>query len=171
MDPIPRVRMRLVLGELDAHSRVALLARSEDPPRREPGAGVGFREHVMVPMAIVARRDVRGHVRPAQGHCLAMVGLAIVRQAVLMAFAADLIALRLERFPCRDLDLVGAVAIRADRAARVPLCQEHPVDALVIDRLDAQVALTAGLRDVRVVRARALVHAALDVVDSMAVVA
>ena len=171
VDPVPRVRVRLVLGELYAHARVALLACGEDPPRGKPGPRVGFREHVVVPVAVVAGRDVGGHVRPAQGHCLAMVGLAVVGQAGLMAFPADLVALRLEGLPRRHLDLVGAVAVCADRSARVPLCQECPVDALVVGRLDAQVALAARLSDVRVVRARALVHAALDVVNAVAVVA
>ena len=72
--------------------------------------------------------------------------------------------------PC-GLDLVGGVAVGADRAFGVALEQQLAVDALVVDLLDADVALAAGLGDVGLVDRRAAVDAALDVVDAVAVVA
>ena len=68
-------------------------------------------------------------------------------------------------------DVVRAVAIGADRSARVALGQQLAVDALVVGLLDADVAFAAGLGDVGVVDGRIAVHGAFDVVHAVAIVA
>ena len=122
-------------------------------------------------VAVVAGGHIGGDVRLAQGHRLAVVGIAVMLEAVLVALAAALVAGYLEMAVAGRLDLVGGVAIGADRAARVAFEQQLAVDALVIGFLDADVALAAGLGDVGLVDRRAAVHAALDVVHAVAVVA
>src|SRR5579859_2378253 len=102
-------------------------------------------------VTIVAGRDVRGDIGAPERHGLAMVSLAIVGETVLVALAADLVAGRLEWLPGGLLDLVGAVAVGAHRAAWVALGEKLAVHALVVDVFDAEVALPAGLGDVRVV--------------------
>ena len=88
-----------------------------------------------------------------------------------MAFAADQVGPGLEVRAARGLDLVGRVALDADGTTGIALGQELAVDALLVDRLHGDVALAAGLRHVGMVDGRAAVHAALDVVDAVAVVA
>ncbi len=64
-----------------------------------------------------------------------------------------------------------AVAVNAHRPARVALGEQLAVNALVVGLLDADVALAAGLGDVGVVDRRIAVHAALDFVRAVTVVA
>ena len=66
---------------------------------------------------------------------------------------------------------MGRVAIGADRPARVALGQQLPVDALVVGFLDADMTFAARLGDVGVVDGRIAIHAALDVVHAVAIVA
>ena len=134
-------------------------------------AGVGGRQHVVVAVAVVAGGDFGGDVGLAQRHGLAVVGFAVMLQPVLVALAAALVAGHLEVAVLRGLDLVGGVAVGADRAALVAFGQQLAVDALVVGLLDADVAFAAGLGDVGMVDGRLAVHAALDVVDAVAVVA
>jgi len=69
------------------------------------------------------------------------------------------------------LDFVGAVAIGADRSPFVALGEDLAMDALGVDLFDADVAFATGLGDIGVVDRRFAVHAALDVVDAVAVIA
>ena len=112
---------------------MALLAGSEDVLFGQTRAGVAYREHVVVSVAVVAGGDVGGHVRPPEGHRLAVVGLPVMGEPVLVAAAAALVAEGLKVRAGGLFDLVGRVAVRADRAARVVLGQQLPVDALVVD--------------------------------------
>ena len=92
-------------------------------------------------------------------------------EPVLVAFAAALVAGHFEMAVLGRLDFVRGVAIGADRAALVALGEQLAVDALVVGLLDADVAFAAGLGDVGVVDRRIAIHAALDVVHAVAVVA
>ena len=132
---------------------------------------VGGRQHVVMAVAVVAGGDIGGDVRLAQGHGFAVVGVAIMLQPVLVAFAAALVAGHLEVAVLGGLDFVGGVAIGADRSALVALGKELAVDALVVGLFDADVAFAAGLGDVGVVDRRFAVHGPLDVVDAVAVIA
>ena len=67
-----------------------------------------------MPVAVVARRDIRRHVGLAQRHRLAVVGFTIVLESVFVALAAALIALLFEVSARGLLDVVRAVAIGAD---------------------------------------------------------
>ena len=87
--PVERIGVRLVLRELHAHARMALLAGGDDPERGQPGPRVADGENIVVAVAVVTRRDIRGHVGPAEGHGLAVVSLAIVREPVRVAHARN----------------------------------------------------------------------------------
>ena len=163
--------MRLVGRELCPDPRVALAAGGDDAGAGEVRPGVGDGEDVVGTVAVVAGGHVRGDVRPAERHGLPVVGFPVVLEAVLVAAPADLVALALEMHAAGRLDLVRRVAVGADRPALVALGQELPVHALVVDALDADVALAARARDMGVVGPGALVDAALDVVHAVAVVA
>ena len=94
-----------------------------------------------------------------------------MREPVLVAAAAALIAERLEMPAGWFFDLVGRMTVGTDGTPLVALDQQLPVHALVIDLFDADVTLSAGPRDVGVVRARTFVDVALDVMHPVAVVA
>ena len=72
-------------------------------------------------------------------------------QAILVAFAATLVADGFEVVAFGILDLVGGMAVGADRPPRVAFGQKLAVDTLLVGLLNAQVALPAGLGDVGVV--------------------
>ena len=126
MRRVEGVGMRPVLRELDADTRVALLAGRDDAPLRQARPRVADREDVVMPVAVIAGGDRGGDIRPSERHRLAVVGLVVVDEPVLVAAAAHLVAGRLEGDVRRILDLVGAVAVRADRPARVALGEEDP---------------------------------------------
>ena len=132
---------------------------------------IGHRQDVVEPVAIIAGGDFGCGVRQAQRHRLAVVGLAVMLQPVSVAFAAALVAQGLEILAGRVDDLVRAVTVNANRSARVALREQLTVDTLIVDRLNADVALAAGLGDVGVVDRRIAVHAALYFVRAMAIIA
>jgi len=117
----------------------------------------------MVSMAVIASRDLGGDVRLAQGHGLAVVGLAIMLKAVLVASAANLIAGHLKVAVLGRLNLVRRMAVGANRPAHVALGQELAVDALVVGLLDADMAFAAGLGHVGAVDGGIPIHCAFDV--------
>ena len=92
-------------------------------------------------------------------------------QAILMAAPAPFIARHLEMSVLRGLDLVRCMTVRANWTAFIPLGQELPVNALIVDLLDCYMALAAGLGDVRGVNRRVAIDGAFDAMDSMAIVA
>src|ERR1035438_7309650 len=122
-------------------------------------------------VAVVAGGDIGGDVRLAERHGFAVVGIAIMFQPVLVAFAAGLVAGHLKVAVLGSLDFVRAVAIRADWSTLVALGEELAVNTLVVDLFDADVGLAAGLGHVDVVDGRFAVHGPLDVVDAVAVIA
>jgi hypothetical protein len=122
-------------------------------------------------MAVVAGGDFGSDIGFAQGHGFAVVGLAIMLEAVLVAFAATRVTGHFEVAIPGGFDLVGGVAVAADRAALVALGHELAVDALVIDALDPDVAFAAGLGDVQRIDGGVAVNGALDVMHAVAVVA
>ena len=162
---VQRVGVGLVLGEAALAPRMALPARGQDVGLGEVGVRVGGRQHVVMAVAVVTGGHIGGDVRPAQGHRLAVIGVAIMRQAVLVALAAALVAGHLEVAVLGGLHLVRGVAVGADRAALVALGHNLSVDALAVSLLDPDVALAARLGDVRRVDRRVPVHRPLDVVE------
>ena len=82
-----------------------------------------------------------------------------MRQPVRVAFAAALVAERLEVAALGVLDLVGGVAIGADGPALVALGQQLAVNALPVGFLDPDVAFAARLGDIGVVDRRIAVDA------------
>src|SRR5208283_5109129 len=95
-------------------------------------------------VTVVAGGHGRGRVRLAKRHGLAVVGIPVMRQPVLVAFAATRVADGLEVISRRLLNLVSRVAIRANRAALVAPGQQLAMNALKVGFLDADVAFAAG---------------------------
>src|SRR5262245_50101448 len=102
-----------------------------------------------MPVAVVTRSDIRSDIGFAQGHCFAVIGVAIMSQAVLVAAAATLVAGHFEMAVFGGFDLVRGVAVGTDRATFVALGQQLAMHALVIGLFDANMAFAAGLGDVR----------------------
>ena len=150
---------------------MTLPAGGEDVGFRQVRCRVGRRQHVVMTVAVVAGGHGGGRVRLAKCHGLAVVGVPVMRQPVLVAFAATRVAESLEVVSRRLLNLVRRVAIRANRAALVAPGQQLAVDAFKVGFLDADVAFAAGGGDVGVVDGRVAVHLALDVMHAVAVVA
>ena len=168
---VQRIGVRLVIGELARGTRVTFLAGRQDVVRRKVRGGIGHRQDIMEAVAIVARGHLGRVIGFAEHHGLAVIGLAIMFEAVRMALAAALVAEGFEIFARGIHDLMRAVAINADRSARIALGQQLAVDALVVSLLDADVALAAGLGHVRVVDGRVAVNVALDLMRAVTVVA
>ena len=111
---------------------------------------IAARQDIVVAVAVVASGNILGLVCLAQGHGFAVIGLAIVIETILVALATTLVAGRFEMREARSLNLMCAVAIRADRTASVALGKELPMNALIVDLLDAKVTFSAGVGDVLV---------------------
>ena len=169
--PIHGVGVWRVLGEAGVGLGMALLAGGDDVGWREARIRVIHPQHVVVPVAVVAGGHIAGHVRLAQGHGLAVVGVPIVFEAILVALPADLVAEGLEvpAFGC--LDLVRRMALDANGAPWIAFGEQLAMHAFVVDLFDRDVAFATGLGHVGVVDGRAAVHDALDVVNAVAVVA
>ena len=73
----------------------------------------------MIAVAVIAGSDFRGDVGLAQGHGLAMISLAIMFEAVFVAFAAARVADGFKVFVFRIHDVMGGMAIGANRGARI----------------------------------------------------
>ena len=58
-------------------------------------------------VAVVAGGDIRGDIRFAECHGLAMVSVTIMREAILMAFSASSVAGHFKVAVARGFDLVG----------------------------------------------------------------
>ena len=168
---VQRIGVRFVFGETDGGARMTLPAGSEDVGFRQVRCRIGRRQHVVMAVAIVAGGHGRGRVRFTQRHGLAVVGVPVMGQPVLVAFAATLVADGLEVVPLRLLNLVRGVTIRANRAALVAPGQQLAMHTMKVGFLDADVAFAAGFGDVGVVDGRVAVHPALDVMHTVAVVA
>ncbi len=114
--------MRLILGEADIGLRMTRLAGAHDVVGGKPRRRVGGLQDIVVPVAIVAGGDLRGVVGPAQRHRLAVVGLPVEFEPILVALAATLVAEGLEMTVVpRVLDRVGAVTVGANGTARIAL--------------------------------------------------
>lgn len=125
----------------------------------------------MITMAVVASGDFGRLIGFTQGHGLAVVGVAVMLEAVGVAFAATLIADGFKIFVFRINDVVRGMAIGADGRAGVTLGEKLAVDAVLVGLLDAQMAFAAGFGDVGVIDWRIAVHGTFDVVDPVAIVA
>src|SRR6266700_4022055 len=121
-------------------------------------------------MAVVAGGDIRGDGRFAKGHRLAMIGIAIMFQSVLMAFAAAGITGHFEVSVARGFDFVSGMAVRAHRPAFVAFSQQLTMNALVVSLFDADMALAASFCHSLFVDRRIAIHPALDLMHAMAVV-
>ena len=124
----------------------------------------------MVPMTIEACGNFGGGVGFAQHYRFAVIGFIIMSQAILVAFAATLIAGDFEVAVLGRFDLVCGMTIGADRAAFIALGQQLAVDALVVGLLDFDVALAASFSHVGRVDGRISIDRSLDIVHSVAVV-
>lgn len=167
---VERVGVRPVFREFLRRARMTFLAGRQDVVGRKVRGRIRRRQDVMKTVAVITRGDGGRGIGPAQRQSLAVVGVPVALQPVLVAFATALVADGLEIIARRIDNFVRAVAVGADRPARVALGQQLAVDAFVISLLDAQMTLAAGLRDVRMVDGRIAVHRALDIVDAMAVI-
>ena len=78
-------------------------------------------QHVMVAVAVVAGGHFGGRIRPPQGHGFAVIGIPVVLKPIRVALAAGLIGLGFEVATLGGFNLVGGVALNADRAARIAL--------------------------------------------------
>lgn len=170
--PVEGVGVGLVLDEAGIGVGVAGLAGGEDILFGQSGFCVGGWEDVVVAVAIEAGGDIGGDVGSAEGHGFAVVGFAVVFEAIFVAFTAAGVAEFFEvAVMVGGFDFVGRVAIGADGAFGVALNEELAMYAVIVDFLDLDVALAAGLADVGVVDGGAFVVAGDDIVDSVAVVA
>ena len=88
-----------------------------------------------------------------------------------MTTPASVIAGRFEMLLVGMLYLVGRVTVRACRTTRIALCQQLSMDALVVNFLNSDVALAAGIGHVGFVHRGTAIDAALDVMHSMAIIA
>src|ERR1051325_12039010 len=122
-------------------------------------------------VAVVAGGDIGGDVGVAQAHLFAVIGVAVMFEPVLVAFAAAFVAGHFEMAVLGGLDLVGGVAISADRSALIALGEQLSVHALIVNLLDLDMTFAAGLGHVGVIDRRVAVHSALDVVHAVAIVA
>ena len=165
------IGVRLVFGELYGGAGMTLLAGGQNVGFRKMRAQIRRRQDIMVTMTVITGGHRRCRVRFAQRHGLAVISVAVARQAVFVAFAAALVADGFEIISLRIDDFMRGVAVRADRPARIAFGQQLPVNALVVGLLDAVMAFAAGLGDVGVVDGRIAVHGALDVMDAVTVVA
>src|SRR5208283_5437498 len=105
-------------------------------------------------MAVVTGGDGGRGIGFAEGHGLAVIGVAIMFQPVGVASATTGVADGLEIVTLGILDVMRRMAIRADGSARIAFGQQLPVNALVVGFLDADVAFAAGFGDVGVVDGR-----------------
>ena len=160
-----------VFGEIGVGAGMTFLAGGNDVGLGEVGGGIGRGQDIVVAVAVVTGGDFGGDIGAAQSHGFAVVGFAVMSQAVLVAAAAPFIAAGLEVVAAGGLDLMGGMAVGADGAGRVAFGEDLAVDAGVVGLLDAEVAGAAGGGDVGMVDGGTAVNAALDVVDAVAVVA
>ena len=168
---IQRVGVGNVFGEAGGGAGMALFAGGHNVALGKVRGRVGGRLHVVVAVAAVAGGDFGDAMSLAQRHGFAMIGLAVVGQAVLVTAPALFIAPGVKVAAAGRFNLMSGVAIGADRAGEVALGENLAVDAGVVGFFDAQMARAAGGGDVGMIDRRTAVHAALDVVNAVAVVA
>src|SRR5690242_8878384 len=94
-------------------------------------------------MAVVTSGYVRSDIWFAQRHGFAVVRVTIMREPVLVAAAATLVADHLEMSVLRGFDLMGGMAVGADGCAFVSLAQQLAMHALVVGLLDPDVTFAA----------------------------
>ena len=149
--PVERIGVRNVSCKSDGGTRVAFGTGGADVLFGKLGVGIGYREDIMVAVAVEAGCHIAGDVRLAQSHRFAVVGIPVMLQAFLVAFAATVVADLLEMRVAGKLDFVGSVAVVANRSAGVAFEQQLAVNALVVFFLDSKVAFPAGGSKVRLV--------------------
>ena len=168
---VERIGVGKVLGEIGVGTGMAFLAGGDDVGLGKMGGGIGRGQHIVMAVAVVAGRDFRGEVGLAQQHGLAVVGIAIMFEPVLVATAAFFVAGSLEISAVRLGDFMGGMAIHTDGSVLAALGQNLAVDAGLVGFLDAEVAFAAGGGDIGVVDGGTAVHAAPDVMGAVAIVA
>jgi len=99
---------------------------------------IGWRQDVVMAVAIVTGGDAGCGVGFAERHGLAVIGVPVMRQPVLVAFAATRSLRALKLFPLRLLIWCARVTIRANRAALVALGQQPAMHTLKVGFLDAE---------------------------------
>src|SRR5262249_23266076 len=102
----------------------------------------------MVAMAVVAGGDIRGDGRLSERHGFAVISVAVVFQAVLMAFSASAVAGHFEMTVSRRFNFVSRMAIGAHGTALIAFGQQLAMDTLVVNLFHADVAFAAGGGDV-----------------------
>lgn len=163
--------MRLIRGKLLINPRMTLRTGTDNFSFGQTGAWVCHRKYIMVTVAVVTGSDVRGLIRLPQSHGFAVISFAVMLEPILVTFPAALITQLFEMSRGRFFDIMGTMAIRADRAQFITFDEELPMDTRVIGFLDAQMTFTARLRNIRMIGMRILINAAFDIMDAMAIIA
>ena len=171
MFSILRIGVRIVFRETHRRIRMTFLAGDENICRRQLRARIGRRQNVVIAVAVVTGGDFRRDVWFAERHSFAVIGFAIMRQPIGVAFAATLVADGFEIISFRIGNFVRGVAIGANGPARISFGQQLSVNARVINFFNAEMALAAGRGDVGMINRRIAVHGAFDVVNAVAIVA
>ena len=123
---VERIGVGLVFGEPGGGRGMALLAGGQDVGLGEPRRRIGRRQHVVMAVAVVAGGDIGGDVGLAEGHGLAVVGVAVVGQAVLVAFAAAL-SLAILKWPFWGVSISWALWQSVQTGPRLsPLASNWP---------------------------------------------
>ncbi|MBI5864689.1 MAG: mechanosensitive ion channel, partial [Planctomycetes bacterium] len=161
------VRVGDVRGEAGRGLGMALAARFQLVLRRQPAGRVADRDDVVMSVAVIAG----GYAGQTQRDRFAVKSLPVALEPVRVALPAALIARQFERGFARRDDLVGGMAGRANRAPGIARLQQLPVNALAIGLLHAEMTLSAGLRHVVLVHARARIRGRPDLVNAMTVIA
>jgi len=159
-----------ILGEVRRGPGMTLSAGLNDIVGGQPGLGIGWRQDVMMSMAVVAGGHLGGIMGGPQCNGLAVIGFQIVFKTILVAFPAALVTGGFEKPPHLGFDLVGAVAVGADRAAGIPFGEELAVNAFHVGCLHPHVTLPAGVGHMGVIDRGVAIHAPADIVNAVAVV-
>ena len=91
---VQRIGVGDVFGETGGGAGMAFLAGGHDVGLGKMRGRIGGRQHVVVAVAIVAGGHFGGDIGPAQGHGFAVIGFAVMSQAVLVTASATFIAAR-----------------------------------------------------------------------------
>ena len=135
------------------------------------GSGIGGWQHIVKSVAVITRSDGGCRIWFAQRHSFAVIRFAVMFQTVCVTFAATFVAGGFEIITRRIYDLMRAVTVNTDRPAFVAHGEQLAVNALVVSFLNAHVAFAARLGYIGVIDGRITIHAALDAVRAVTIVA
>ncbi len=111
----------------------------------------------------------RGDIWRAQRNSLSVIGFAIVFQTILVAGSTPFVADGFKMTAPDGLNLVGGMAVGADRSPFITRCKKLSVYTFLIGFLNPCMAFSAGFGGVGMVDGGIEIHTALDGVYPMAV--